>query len=63
MVTTVTEPLVDAKDDARQAELRTDIANALLTVEQRITSMTLWLAGIIAGVGIGVAGIVIAVLG
>ena len=48
----VTEPLVDAKDAAHQVELRTDIANALLAVEQRLTGMTLWLAEIIIGVGI-----------
>ena len=62
MATVVTEPLVDAKDEARQAEVRTDIANALLSVEQRVTAIALWLAGLIIGVGIGVAGIVIAVL-
>ncbi len=62
MSTMVTEPLVDAKDEARQAEVRTDIANALLAVEKRVTAMTLWLAGLIIGVGIGVAGIVITVL-
>ena len=62
MATVVTEPLVDAKDEARQAEVRTDIANALLSVEQRFTAIALWLAALIVGVGIGVAGIVITVL-
>ena len=62
MATVVTEPLVDAKDEARQVEVRTDIANALLSVEQRLTAIALWLAALIVGVGIGVSGIVIAVL-
>ena len=57
-MTTVTESLVDAKDEARQAEVRTDIANALLTIEQGRTRLVYW----IVGVGVGVAGIVIAVL-
>ena len=29
----LTESLVDAKDEARQAEVRTDIASALLRIE------------------------------
>lgn len=62
MATVVTEPLVDAKDEARQAEVRTDIADALLSVEQRVMAIALWLAALIVGVGIGVAGIVITVL-
>lgn len=55
---TVTESLVDAKDEARQAEVRTDIANALLRIEERFASQTKW----IVGVGIGVTAIIIAVL-
>ena len=55
---TVTESLVDAKDEARQAEVRTDIAQALLMIEERFASQTKW----IVGVGIAVAGVVIAVL-
>ena len=31
----VTEPFIDAKDEARQAEVRTDIAQALLTIHKR----------------------------
>ena len=62
MSTVVTEPLVDAKDEARQAEVRTDLAKALLSVEQRITAIALWLAALIVAVGIGVAGLVITVL-
>ncbi len=54
----VTEPLADAKDDARQAEVRTDIATALLRIEERFASQTRW----IVGVGIGMTAIIIAVL-
>lgn len=53
-----TESLVDAKDEARQAEVRTDIAGALLAIEQGRTRLVYW----IIGVGVGVAGVVIAVL-
>ena len=35
-MTTVTEGLVDAKHQARQAESRTDLAPAMLSLEQRI---------------------------
>ena len=34
-MTAVTEGLVDAKDQARQAESRTDLAHATLSLEQR----------------------------
>ncbi len=57
-----TAAVVDAKDEARQAELRTDMANALLTVEQRMTSMTRWLAVLIMAAALGSAGLVITVL-
>ena len=57
-----TVAVVDAKDEARQAELRTDMANALLTVEQRMTSMTRWLAVLIMAAAFGSAGLVITVL-
>lgn len=59
---TATVAVVDAKDEARQAELRTDMANALLTVEQRMTSMTRWLAVLIMAAALGSAGLVITVL-
>ena len=54
----VTESLVDAKDGARQAEVHTDIARVLLAIEQGTTRLVYW----IIGVGVGVAGVVIAVL-
>ena len=57
-----TVAVVDAKDEARQAELRTDMANALLTVEQRMTSMNRWLAVLIMVAALGSAGLVITVL-
>ena len=55
---TVTESLVDAKDEASQAEVRTDIAQALLTIEERFASRP----KSIVGVRIAVARVVIAVL-
>ena len=45
--------LVDAKDDVVKAENRTDIADALLTVERRINLSTYWILGmLVATVGI-----------
>ena len=68
-MTTVTESLVDAQDEARQAEVRTDLAGALLTIlegqrqsDRAAFRRTMWLiATIIASVA-SAAGIVIAVL-
>lgn len=54
----VTESLVDAKDDARQAESREALANALLLIEQRFASQTKW----IVGVGIGTVALIVAAL-
>ncbi len=55
----VTESLVDAKDDARQAESREALAHALLRIEERFESQTKW----IVGVGVGMTAIIIAVMG
>jgi glutathione S-transferase len=54
----VIEGLMDAKDEARQAEVRTDIAEALLVIEKRFASQTKW----IVGVGLAMTAIIIAVL-
>lgn len=54
----VTECLVDAKDDARQAESREALANALLRIEERFDSQTKWIVGVI----VGMTGIMIAVM-
>lgn len=44
---------MDAKDDVVKAENRTDLADALLTVERRITLSTYWILGMfVATVGI-----------
>ena len=43
---TVTESLVDAKDEARQAESREALANALLLIEKRFDSQTKWIVGV-----------------
>ena len=42
--------LVDAKDEVVKADNRTAIADALLTVERRITISTYWMLGIMVGV-------------
>ena len=55
---TVTESLVEAKDDARQAESREALANALLLIEKRFASQTRWIVGVI----VGMTGIMIAVM-
>ena len=55
---TVREGLMDAKDEARQAEVRTDIAEALLAIDKRFASQTKW----IVGVGLAMTAIIIAVL-
>ena len=55
-MTAVTESLVDARDDARQAEARTDLSEALRSVDQSIFHQTMWLAGIfLAGLAIAVS--------
>lgn len=54
----LTESLVDAQDEARQAEVRIDVASALLRIEKRFNSQTRWLVG----VHIAVAALIIAVL-
>ena len=55
---TVTESVVDAKDDVRQAESREALANALLLIEKRFDSQTRWIVGVI----VGMTGIMIAVM-
>ncbi len=55
---TVTESAVDAKDEARQAESREALANALLLIEKRFDSQTKWIVGVI----VGMTGIMIAVM-
>lgn len=55
---TLTEGLMDAKDEARQAEVRTDIAGASLAIEKRFASQNKW----IVGVGLAMTAIIIAVL-
>ena len=54
----VTESLVDAKDHARQAEFRPDIAYALLKIHEDRMFYVKWLIGVY----IGIAAILIAVL-
>ena len=48
--------LLDAKDEVVKADTRTTVAEALLTVEQRITLSTYWILGVVVGaVGIATA--------
>ena len=54
---TVTESLVDAKDEARQTESREALSNALLRIEERFDSQTKRIVGVI----VGMTGIMIAV--
>ncbi len=61
-MTVVTEGLVDAEDQARQAESRTDLARAMLFLEQRISQTGLRIIAITIGTNIALAGLVIAVL-
>ena len=65
----VTESLVDAKDEARQAEVRTDIATSLLTIldgqrqsDRSAFHRTMWLVATVIASVASAAGIVIAVL-
>ena len=49
---------MDAKDEARQAEVRTDIASALLKIHEDRMFFVKW----IVGTGVGSVGILVAVL-
>jgi len=54
--------LVDAKDDVVKADTHTTVADALLTIERRITLSTYWILAVVVGaVGIATA-IVLAAL-
>ena len=68
-MTPVTESLVDAKDEARQAEGRTDLANALMRVlehqresERAAFRLGMWMISSVFAAAAAAAGIVIAVL-
>ena len=58
MATPVTESLMDAKDEARQAEVRTDIAAALLKIHEDRMFFVKWMIG----TGIGIVAVLLAVL-
>ena len=57
-MTIPSEALVDAKDEARQAEVRIDLAESVNAIERRITQIALW----IIGFNLAIAGLIIAVL-
>ena len=68
-MTTVTEALVDAKNEARQAETRTEIADALLKVlegqrqsDRAAFRLCMWMITSVFAAAAAAAGIVIAVL-
>lgn len=50
MTTTSVSELMDARDDALKAEMHTDIANVVFTIERRITSSTYWILSVRWGV-------------
>ena len=62
MTAAVTEPLVDAKDDAVKAELRLDMAQAVAAIERRLASATYWLFGAIVAGHLATIGVVVALL-
>lgn len=63
----VTESLVDTKDEARQAEVRTDIATALLVIldgqresDRAAFRLGMWMIGSVFAAAAAVVGIMIA---
>ena len=54
--------LVDAKDEVVKADTHTTVADALLTIERRITISTYWMLGIVVGVVVGAASIATAIV-
>ena len=54
MITTVSGPLVDAKDEARQAEVGTDLANAVVGLQRTVFSTVAAAVGLLIAV-IGIA--------
>ncbi|MXY76496.1 MAG: hypothetical protein F4Y40_05340 [Acidimicrobiia bacterium] len=54
--------LADAKDDVVKAENRTEIAEALLTIERRIALSTYWILGIVVATVVGGFGISTAIV-
>ena len=59
----VTESLVDANDEARQAESRAALAEAINRFDRRTISVTFWIIGWMTALVLGALTIVIAVLG
>lgn len=57
-MTVVSESLVDAKEEARQAEARVDIAESVNAIERRMIQIAFW----IIGFNLAMAGLIIAVL-
>ena len=55
-MTTVTESLVDAKDNAVRSELQTEVAKAVADLRRDMLRMTQWTAGI----GLATLGVVVA---
>lgn len=53
---------MDAKDEARQAEVRNDITLALLEIEKGRVRQTYWFIGWLTALVASAAGVIIAVL-
>lgn len=62
MAAPVTEALVDAKDEARQAESRVALAEAINRFDRRTVSITFWAVGTMIAVNLAVLAIIVAVL-
>lgn len=58
----ITESLVDAKDEARQAEVRTDISKAVNGLDRRMVQIAFWIIGWTTALVLGAAGLIISVL-
>ena len=62
MASALTESLVDAKDEARQAEVRTDISEAVNGLDRRMVQTAFWIIGWTTALVLGAAGLIISVL-
>ena len=59
-MTAVTESLVDAKDEARQAESRVTLAEAINRFDRRTVNVAFWIIGTMIAFNLATLGIIIA---
>ena len=62
-MTTVTEALVDAKDDARQAEAQLALAEAINRFDRRTVTNTYWIIGTMIASNFAVLALIVALMG